>query len=258
MQFDCFQNLRTVLHVNGAMPLLHWARWVWAKMMSSESRKPFQVQLHWYKDANFQSWWESVSAIYVESARAIARKTSIGEEIFEEAAKKGVKIICGDHPTLFKSPASPIESFIRKVMFAMNEMERDLLVQRLQSGLDAKRQSSDRVGQEGKVKVNGRLSLLEKLKPNDQQKKNMCCMAVQREQGKFGWRVLATKFSKVLKLKEDVSPETARRMSQELKHQWFHLKFSCITAFNLWLKCQCTVARSNATCQCVLKNLGTP
>lgn len=162
---------------------------------------------------------ESVSAIYVESARAIARKTSIGEEIFEEAAKKGVKIICGDHPTLFKSPASPIESFIRKVMFAMNEMERDLLVQRLQSGLDAKRQFSDRVGQEGKVKVNGRLSLLEKLKPNDQQKKNMCCMAVQREQGKFGWRVLPTKFSKVLKLKEDVSPETARRMSQELKHQ---------------------------------------
>lgn len=161
---------------------------------------------------------ESVSAIYVESARAIARKTSIGEEIFEEAAKKGVKIICGDHPTLFKSPASPIESFIRKVMFAMNEMERDLLVQRLQSGLDAKRQSSDRVGQEGKVKVNGRLSLLEKLKPNDRQKKNMCCMAVQREQRKFGWRVLATKFSKVLKLKEDVSPETARRMSKELKN----------------------------------------
>ena len=88
---------------------------------------------------------ESVSAIYVESARAIARKTSIGEEIFEEAAKKGVKIICGDHPTLFKSPASPMESFIRKVMFAMNEMERDLLVQRLQSGLDAKRCSSVRV-----------------------------------------------------------------------------------------------------------------
>jgi len=94
---------------------------------------------------------ESVSAIYVESAQAIARKTSIGEEIFEEA--------------------SPIESFIHKVMFAMTEMERDLLVQRLQSGLDAKRQSSDRVGQEGKVKVNGRLSLLKKLKPNDQQKK---------------------------------------------------------------------------------------
>ena len=159
---------------------------------------------------------ESVSAIYVESAWAIARKTSIGEEIFEEAAKKGVQIICGDHPALFKSPASPIESFIRKVMFAMNEMERDLLVQRLQSGLDAKRHTSVRVGQEGKVKVNGRLSLLEKLKPNDQQKKTMCRMAVQREQGKFGWRVLATKFSKVLKLKDDVSPETARRMSKEL------------------------------------------
>ena len=99
--------------------------------------------------------------------------------------------------------------------------------------------------------MNGRLSLLEKLKPNDQQKKTMCRMAVQREQAKFGWRVLATKFSRVLKLKDDVSPETARRMSQELKTMCVDLKSFFITPFNVWL-----MYRFKPTCQCTMEKMG--
>ena len=84
----------------------------------------------------------TVTDIYVESSRALTRKSVVGEELFELARAKGVNIICSDFPNLFNPNASPIESFMRKVVLAMNELERDMVVSRLQSGLESKKKTS--------------------------------------------------------------------------------------------------------------------
>ena len=70
----------------------------------------------------------SATQIHVESAQAIARKAAHGD----------------------------VESFMRKVVLAMHELERDVVVERLQAGLDAKKKASPFKTQDGHVKVNGR------------------------------------------------------------------------------------------------------
>jgi DNA invertase Pin-like site-specific DNA recombinase len=75
----------------------------------------------------------------VESARDISRKASQGEELYNIAKEKGVSIICSDFPKLFALQPSPIESFMRKLVLAMQELDRDVLVERMQAGLAAKK-----------------------------------------------------------------------------------------------------------------------
>ena len=82
---------------------------------------------------------DSATDIYVESARAISRKASQGEELYNIAKEKGVSIICSDFPKLFALQPSPIESFMRKLVLAMQELDRDVLVERMQAGLAAKK-----------------------------------------------------------------------------------------------------------------------
>ncbi len=154
--------------------------------------------------------------IYVESARALSRKTSIGEEIFDLAAKKKVNITCADMPTLFKPDPSPIENFMRKVVLAMQELERDVVTERLMSGLRAKKQQTCRQTQTGTPKANGRFTRLEILKPKVQIIKKLKQMAKQREKGKFGCRALGKAFTKALKLKKTLSVQSTRRMAQEI------------------------------------------
>lgn len=158
----------------------------------------------------------TVTDIYVESSRALSRKSVVGEELFELARAKGVNIVCSDFPTLFNPNATPIESFMRKVVLAMNELERDIVVSRLQSGLESKKKTSTKKTQCGKVKVNGRRSWLERLQPGASTINKIKRMAGERAKGKFGWRTLAKQISTLLKIKKNLSPETTRRMVHEI------------------------------------------
>lgn len=161
---------------------------------------------------------DSATEIYVESARAISRKASHGEELYNIAKEKGVSIICSDFPQLFSLQPSPIESFMRKLVLAMQELERDVLVERMQAGLAAKKKITQARTQSGLPKVNGRKSTLELLKPSPSKVKKMIVLSKKRSKGCFGWRALAAKFESILKIKggKKLSVETVRRMTREL------------------------------------------
>lgn len=161
---------------------------------------------------------DSATDIYVESARAISRRASHGEEIYNIAKDKGVSIICSDFPKLFALQPSPIESFMRKLVLAMQELDRDVLVERMQAGLAAKKKTAKARTQSGTPKVNGRKSTLELLKPSSSKVKQMISLSKKRAKGHFGWRSLATQFDRILKIKggKKLSVETVRRMAKEL------------------------------------------
>lgn len=88
----------------------------------------------------------------------------------------GVEIIAADLPALFKHDPNPGESLMRKVMAAVQEFERDMVVLRLHHGLQQQRKmaqdaiKSGRAGvrrtQHGSVKVNGSLTILERIRPS--------------------------------------------------------------------------------------------
>ena len=83
----------------------------------------------------------------------------------------GIHIIPVDLPDLMDHNPNPAQKFMRRVMFAYTELEKDITVQRLQHGWKQKLQTEkakQRSGQQvrlslkGKVKINGRKGLLEK------------------------------------------------------------------------------------------------
>lgn len=87
-----------------------------------------------------------------------------------------MEIIAADIPGLFKHFPNPGESFMRKVMVAVQEFERDVVVTGLLHGLESRRKDMEarvrsngpgaRTTQTGKAKVNGRCSVLEHIKPS--------------------------------------------------------------------------------------------
>lgn len=96
------------------------------------------------------------------------------------AEASGVEIIPADLPALFKHNPNPGESLMRKVMAAVQEFERDVVVARLSHGLQERRKQMQkqmasksssssgnsggcrvRTTQSGEVKVNGRMSVIE-------------------------------------------------------------------------------------------------
>jgi DNA invertase Pin-like site-specific DNA recombinase len=76
--------------------------------------------------------------VYMESARALARKASVAEDIWLKSKDAGVQLEAADLPGLLKHNPTPAEGFMRRVMFAMYEFERDLIVARLANGLKQK------------------------------------------------------------------------------------------------------------------------
>lgn len=60
--------------------------------------------------------------IYVESARAIARKAMVGEQAYQLGKKHGTEIIPADIPNLFTLNPKPSENFMRHVMLAVQAM----------------------------------------------------------------------------------------------------------------------------------------
>ena len=137
------------------------------------------------------------------------------------AENSGVKIICQDLPSLFIHNANPMQKFTRKLVLSLFELERDIIVQRLYSGLCAKRAKSTRLNQSGSPKANGRKSTLEKLKPSKKVVSQLKALAHKRETGKFGWRPLAKHFAKALSLKKSkaLSVQSVKRMVRELSHR---------------------------------------
>ena len=117
-----------------------------------------------------------------------------------------------NNPALFKLDATPEQNFFRGIAFAVVEYERDLLVDRLQSGLRAA------AAKRGGMSVQGRKSILDKTSPTKKQKKVLKALIAQRVRGDFGYRPLAEKMSRVLKLDSTMSMETCRRVCAYFGH----------------------------------------
>ena len=108
-----------------------------------------------------------VSKIFVESASRVARSAKVAEEIYEAAKESGTEIVVANSPTLFKLNATPEQHFFRRVHFAVAEYERDCLVERLRSGLQAS------AAKRGGSNAQGRTSIMEKINPTKQQVKDL-------------------------------------------------------------------------------------
>ena len=108
-----------------------------------------------------------VSKIFVESASRVARSAKVAEEIYEAAKESGTEIVVANSPTLFKLNATPEQHFFRRVHFAVAEYERDCLVERLRSGLQAS------AAKRGGSNAQGRKSIMEKINPTKQQVKDL-------------------------------------------------------------------------------------
>jgi DNA invertase Pin-like site-specific DNA recombinase len=163
----------------------------------------------------------SVKVIAVESLRALARKTMVGEEIHQKAILHKKTIIPADMPDAFSLEVSSMASnaLSRRCVLAAQEYEKDQIVYRTQNAIKAKRAEEAKKGgkmrktQKGTPKVNGRKNILEECKATKRQHNDSLTLCQQRMQGKFGWRVLAVRLSLVLKLKKEMTHEAARRNS---------------------------------------------
>lgn len=153
--------------------------------------------------------------VFVESARAIARDANVAEQLYQLSKKSGVQIVSADMPGLFGHQPSPAETFMRRVLLAVWEFDRDTILYRMAKGLDDKRKTSKDVTQYGKVKVNGSKSILAKLSLTQSMLKAVKKAVALHEDGTFGLRTLAAKLSAILKRK--IAHETARRMMAEIE-----------------------------------------
>jgi len=154
--------------------------------------------------------------IFVESARAISRNAMVGEQAYQLGKKHGVEIIPSDIPGLFTHHPKPGETFMRHVMLAVQELERDLIVERLMHGLEKARATSTKVTQTGATKVNGCHSILERNPPSAQALKTMRAAALKHRSGQLSCRDLCDTFKQVLKRRK-LGVMTALRMVQEIE-----------------------------------------
>jgi DNA invertase Pin-like site-specific DNA recombinase len=81
---------------------------------------------------------KDIQKICVESARAISRDANVAEEMYQKAREAGVQIVPADIPDLCALQPNPVQIFIRRMMFAMTELEKNLNVQRLRDGQQKK------------------------------------------------------------------------------------------------------------------------
>ena len=166
---------------------------------------------------------EGIGHLLVENPRAVARSSDAAERLYELSKELGVTITPADLPGLYKHEQNPSERFLRRIMHAYTELEKDLTVNRLSSGLKAKlskakaaKKRGDQVpvNQQGNVKVNGRRGILETSKLSSAKKKEFRRLCKDYSQGKVSSRALAVEMSRVLGRKKAISHETARRIAQ--------------------------------------------
>ena len=97
----------------------------------------------------------SFEAVYVESARALSRRADVIEAIYKKAKTTNTKLIVADMPGAFKFDASPAENFQRRIMAAVMEFQRDMVVYNLQAGLQAARAKAKKAGKPGAKVLGG-------------------------------------------------------------------------------------------------------
>ena len=133
-----------------------------------------------FRDLMEEAGERKIKTIMVENARAISRNMMVSEELYELSKKVGVQIVPADFPDLMKHDAGPMDKFLRRIVFAYQELEKDLVVHRLKDGLDKRRERLEVALRQqrrsrtpagavaltaaGKVKVNGRQTLLERMR----------------------------------------------------------------------------------------------
>ncbi|CAE7666417.1 unnamed protein product [Symbiodinium sp. CCMP2592] len=165
-----------------------------------------------------------IKHVVVEGSRTLARSARTAQDLFDMSKKAGVTITTTDIPGLLDpAETNPASTFLRHVIFAYVQLERDMVVHRLQDGLARKRYkavkeskkdpASTVLSQQGQVKINGRRSLLE-MKSWDQARirKHLGPIFKDYAQGKVTAREMAPLISKKMKLGRTISHETARRM----------------------------------------------
>ena len=137
--------------------------------------------------------------IFIENARAIARSAKVGEDIYEAAKKHNISIVPDDIPNLFALQPKPSEAFIRVIMLAVYQLERDLIVERLAHGLQKAKQVSQKISQKGCKKVNGSKSWLEKKPPSKKQLAKLRKIVKAKNNGKLTWREVQGEFRTILR-----------------------------------------------------------
>ncbi|CAE7727302.1 unnamed protein product [Symbiodinium necroappetens] len=167
-----------------------------------------------------------IKNLVVEGARTIARSAKTCEEFYEMSKNSGIKITAADIPTLYEdSEGNAAKAFLRHVLFGYVQLERDMLVHRLQDGLKKKRHEAEvaaRKGvsglarsQHGKVKINGRRSIFENKKWSKKKiQSQLGNIFRQYAKGKISLRLMASEISAKMKLQNKIAHETARRMFQ--------------------------------------------
>ena len=138
-----------------------------------------------------------------------------------------------DLPCLYEHDVNPSGKFLRHVILAWTELEKDLTVQRLQDGMQAKfraakdavKKNKKMIGKEpvmktqfGKAKVNGSTSILQTMKSKGKltasvRKQLKAASIYYRKNGSLN--KLKAKIMSILKLKR-LGRETARRMAAEI------------------------------------------
>jgi predicted GTPase len=91
---------------------------------------------------------------------SVGRDCQVAEELYELSVKNNVTIVPADMPQLYTHTPNSLDKYLRKIVFATTELERDHAVSRLQDGLSRKMATTTRRGQNGKLKVNGALTML--------------------------------------------------------------------------------------------------
>ena len=141
--------------------------------------------------------------------------------MYQKSKEAMVQMVPADAPDLLVHDPTPVQTFLRRVMFAMVELEKNLIVQRLAHGRAKKH---DKVEQKIKKARKGNkpvaYSLVDptqhsRLLANCPTHKNQMKKAIKdRQSGKFGWRVLQAKFTEILGINIK-SHERARRVAAE-------------------------------------------
>ena len=75
-----------------------------------------------------------ITKVFVEGSRAFARNAFVAEAMYEKSKELGVQIVPVDLPDLCAHQPNPAQKFLRRVMFAYTELEKDMTVTRLQHG----------------------------------------------------------------------------------------------------------------------------
>ena len=176
---------------------------------------------------------KQISKIYFESIRALSRDATVAEQMYQKSKETNVQMVPADAPDLLVHDPTPVQTFLRRVMFAMVELEKNLIVQRLADGRAKKhdkmkqkvkkaRKANKQVAygditQDGRPKSCGSNSALQIVgRLSQAQKKHMKDAIKDRQSGTFGWRVLQAKFTEILGINIK-SHERARRIAAEFK-----------------------------------------